>query len=81
MDSGSWAWVVRQLGLHDLLLDQHVEGMEIRRPIVLRVTLRLCRIVLEGCDLGLKLFVEPPQCLLPTDDILAIESRLLSIAI
>ena len=41
VDSGSWAWVVRQLGLHDLLLDQLIEGMEIRRPIVLRVTLRL----------------------------------------
>jgi len=34
---------------------------------------------LEGNDLSLELVVEMPQCLMLTDDILAVESRLLSI--
>ena len=45
-----------QLGLHDPLLDQLVESMEIGRPVALGVALSLCRVVLEG--MALELLVE-----------------------
>ena len=56
--------MVRQLGLHDLLLDQLVEDMEIGRPLAFRVVLSLCRVALEGYNLGLELLVKQPQHLL-----------------
>jgi len=37
--------------------------------------------VLEGSDLSLKLVVKLPQCLMLTDGILVVDSRMLSIAI
>ena len=49
---------MRQLGLHDPLLDQLVESVEIRGPVALGVTFYLRRVVLEGCDLGLELLIE-----------------------
>ena len=52
MDSGSWGWVVRQLGLHDPLLNQLVEDMEIGK-LVLGIVLHLYRVILESCDLSL----------------------------
>jgi len=50
--------VLRHLSLHDPLLDHHIEAVEIERPVVLRVILCLCRVVLEDIDLSLKLLVE-----------------------
>ena len=38
-------------------------------------------VVMESSDLSLELVVELPQCLLLTDGILTVESRLLPIAI
>ena len=54
----SWNQVLRQLGLHDLFLDQLVEGMETMGSVAFEVTFCLCRVVPEGCNLGLKLLVE-----------------------
>ena len=47
------------------------------------LTIRLCRwlVILEGNDLSLEVIVELPHCLQLTEDILAVESRLLPIAI
>ena len=58
MDVGNWNYVVRQLGFHDLLLDQLVEGMEIGGPVALELVLSLCRVVLEGYDSGMELLVK-----------------------
>ena len=49
--------VLRQLGLHDPLLDQFIEGVEIRGPFVLGVTFCSYRVALEGDDLSLKLLL------------------------
>jgi len=46
-----------------------------------QIVLHLCRVVLECCDLSLKLFIEPPQCLMLTNVILAVESHMLLIVI
>ena len=53
-----WVVGIRWFSLHDLLLDQLIKGMEIRRSVALGATLSLCKVVLEGCDLGMKLLVE-----------------------
>ena len=66
-----------QLGFRDLSLDQLVKGSEVRSPFLLR----RCEVVLEGSDLSLELVLELTQCLLLTDDILAVEKCLLPIAI
>ena len=51
MDESSWDQVLRQLGLHDPFLDQLVGGMETRGSIALGITLCLCKVVLEDCQL------------------------------
>jgi len=59
VDVSSWLdKVLRQLGLHDPFLDQLVEGMKTQGSVRLEVALCLCRVVLDGCDLGLELLVE-----------------------
>ena len=58
MEVGSLNQALRQLGLHDLFLDQLIEGIKIQEPPALRIALRLRRVLLEGCDLGLELLVE-----------------------
>jgi len=73
--------VVRQLGLHDLLLDQLIEGMEIGRLVALGVILSLCKVVPESCDLGLEQLAKQPQLFLFPDNVLAIESHPLSLTI
>ena len=67
--------MIQQSGLLDLLLNQFVESVEIERHAVLRVTLRLHWVALEGCDLGQELLVKQPQLHLPLKDILAIENH------
>jgi len=58
MDFYYQRWVAQRLGLHDPLLDDLIEGKEIRRPVILKLAPSLCLIVLEGCDLGLELLVD-----------------------
>ena len=72
---------MRQLGLHDPLLDQLVEGMKIGRPVALGIALSLYGVVLEGYDLGLKPLVKQPQLFLFSDDVFAVESHLLPLTI
>ena len=81
MDLDGWNRVIRQLGLLDQLLDQLIKGPEVGRTVVVRVTLHLHWVILEGGDLGQKLLVELPESLLFLKDVLAIESHLLSFAI
>jgi len=73
--------VVPRLDLHDPLLDQLIEGKEIRRHVVLELARNLYWIVLEGCDFGLELLVEQSQLLLLLEDIFVIEGHLLPLAI
>ena len=72
-----------KLSLLDPSLDQLVEDPDVWRVSISRLDFRLCRCldVLEGSDLSSELFVKPPQCLLFTNVILAVESRLLPIMI
>ena len=81
MDLGGWSKVTQQPSLSDSLLDQFVEGAEVRRPAILRVALQLHWIVLKGFDLGQKLLVEQYQPLLLLEDALAIESHQLSFTV
>ena len=53
-------WVALELGLPNPLLNQRVEGMEIRRPYVLELALHLCWAILEGRKLVLELLVDLP---------------------
>ena len=69
------------LSLHCPLLDQFIEGMEIRRLVALEIALHLCWVVLEGCDLSLALLIEQFQLLMLLQDSLTIESHLLALAI
>jgi len=59
-----WDQVLRQFGLHDLLLDQLVEGVETLGSSILKVALCPCGVVLEGDYLSLELLVEffSPSC-------------------
>ena len=41
MDLGSQSWVIQSSSLLDLLLDQFVEGVEVRGPVAFGVALRL----------------------------------------
>ena len=72
--------MLRQLGLHDLLLDQLVESMATRRPSTLGVALGSHGIVLEGDDLSLELLVERFHFLF-TEDVVTIERHMFSLAI
>ena len=58
MDVSSWVQVLRQFSLHNLFLDQLIEGMKTRGSVAFGVALCLCNIVLEGCNLGLEQLVE-----------------------
>ena len=58
VDLGSRSRVIQQYCLSDPLLDQFVEGAEVRRPAVLRAALHLHWVVLEGRDLSQELLVE-----------------------
>ena len=49
---------MRQLGFHDPLLDQLIEGMEIGKLVTLGVAVSFCRVFLKGFDLGLQLLVK-----------------------
>ena len=73
--------VIQQSVLPYPLLDQFVENAEVGRPAIVRVTLYLHSVVLEGCDLGQELLVEQPQLLLLLEDVLVIESHLFAFAI
>ena len=55
-----WVVGIRRFSLHDPLLNQLVEGMEIKRSIAIRFALNLCKVVLEGNDLGLELLDKQP---------------------
>jgi len=70
--------LVRQFGLHDPLLNQLLMGMKIEGNVTLTVALCLCRFILEGYDLGLEQLVEQSQLLLPSKDVLAVESHLVT---
>jgi len=50
--------VALQLGIPNPLLNQRVKALEIGRPSVLGLALRLCWFILEGCNLVLELLVE-----------------------
>ena len=58
MEAGGWDHVLRQLGLHDPLLDQFIEGMENRGSPVLGIAFCSRRVVLEGDNLSLELLIE-----------------------
>ena len=73
--------MVPRLDLHDPLLDQLIEGKEIRRHVVLELAPSLYWIILEGCDFGLELLVGQSQLLLLLEDIFVIEGHLLPLAI
>ena len=70
-----------ELGLHDPLLDQLIEDMEIRGPVVLDVTLCLCGVVLKDGDLRLELLIKLLQLFLFAKDVIAVENYLLSLAV
>ena len=72
-----------QLSLRDLSLGQHIERLKVERSIDFGLIVQLyqCLIILEGSNLGPELHVKLPQCLLFADDILEVESCLLSIMI
>ena len=53
-------------------------GMKIEGHVTLTVALCLCRFILEGYDLGLEQLVEQSQLLLPSKDVLAVESHLVT---
>jgi len=55
-----------------------LQGHGDRGFVALVVVLYLCRIVLESCDLDLELLIELSQLLLLQEDILVVESHLLS---
>jgi len=67
--------------LLDPLLDQRVESMEVKRPVVLGIAIHLYCVILEGCDLSLELLVEQSQLLLLLKNVLAIKSHLLPLTI
>jgi len=73
--------VLRQLGLHDPLLDQFIEGMEIRGPHILSVAFFSRGVVLEGDDLSLELLIELLQFFLFAKDVVIIERHLCPLAI
>jgi len=73
--------VALQLGFRDSSLDQLVKGLEIERYFKLAFRMRRCLVVLEDSNLSLELVIELPQRLLLTDGVLAVEIRLLPIAI
>jgi len=81
MEAGDSDQMLRQLSLHDLLLDQLVESMETRGSSALGVAFCLSGVVLEGYDLSLELLVELLQLLLVTEDIIAVERHLFSLTI
>ena len=70
-----------ELGLHDPLLDQLLEDVEIWGPAVLAVTLCPCRFVLKGDDLSLELLVEQLQLFLFAKDVVVVENHMLPLAI
>jgi len=72
--------VLRQLGIDNPLLDQFIEGVEIRGSLVLGVAYCSHRVVLEGDDLSLKLLIELLQFFLFTKDV-TIERHLRPLAI
>ena len=81
MEVGSRDQALRQLGLHDSPLDQLIEGKKTRGSSALGITLCSSGVVLEGCDLSLKLLVELLQLLLLTEYVLAVERHLFSLMI
>ena len=72
---------MRQLSLHNPLLDQLVEGIKIEKLVALRVALILYWVVLKDCDSCLELLIEQSQQLLLPEDLLAVENHLLPLAI
>ena len=81
VEASEWDQVLRQFGLHDLLLDQLVKGVETRVSSVLGVIFSPCVVVLEGCDLSLELLVELLQLFLLMEDVLRFERHLFSLTI
>jgi len=73
--------VLRQLSLHDPLLYQFIEGVEIRGPPILGVTFFSHGIVLEGNDLSLKLLIELLQFFLFMKNVVTIQRHLRPLAI
>jgi len=73
--------VLRQFGIHDPLLDQFIEGMEIWGPPILGVAFCSRRVVLKGDDLSLKLLIELLQFFLFVKDFVMIENHMLSLMI
>ena len=65
--------VLRQLGLHHSLLDQFIEGMEVRRPPVLGVAFCSRGVNLKGDDLSLELLIEQLQFFLFAKDVVTID--------
>ena len=57
IDVSSWDQMLKQLGLHDMFMDQLVEGMEIRGSVALRSP-PTCVELFWSCNLSLKLLDE-----------------------
>ena len=73
--------VLGELGLHDPLLDQLIEDMEIWGPVVLGVTLHPCGLVLKDDDLRLELLIKLLQLFQFAKDVITVENYLLSLVV